>query len=294
MPSIVNPAQRSHHARDKARTFLVQSSSFPLPQNFRQRMMRLTILSLAILALCGFFARGVAFKAQAQQGAVAQRLNIVGGSIQFSSASYSVNEGDLKATLNVTRTGDISNAGAAKVTIADVTTSPADYTNKPGAVDKRFTPGDVFKTVNIAPVIGDTLYETDENFTVNLSNPTLATINKSQGLISILNDDSLPAFHFSASSYVVDENAGNAIITVNRTGGTTIPATVFLATSDNTATGGFDYTATFKTLTSAPDETSKTVSIPITDDSINEINESLNLTLSGPTDARIDSPQRPS
>ena len=59
--------------------------------------------------------------------------------------------------------------------------------------------------------------------------------------------------------------------------------TVDYATSDGTATAGSDYTDTHGTLTFAAGETSKTFTIPITDDTAVEGNESLVVTLSNPT-----------
>ena len=56
--------------------------------------------------------------------------------------------------------------------------------------------------------------------------------------------------------------------------------TVDYATADWTATAGSDYTTTSGTLTFAAGETSKTVSVPITDDSLEDEGETLTLRLS--------------
>ena len=63
--------------------------------------------------------------------------------------------------------------------------------------------------------------------------------------------------------------------------------TVAYATSDDTATAGSDYTETSGTLTFAPLETSKTVSVPVLDDSHDEGSETLTMTLSNPSGARL-------
>ena len=57
------------------------------------------------------------------------------------------------------------------------------------------------------------------------------------------------------------------------------------ATSDGTATAGSDYRATSGTLTFRPGETTKTISVPVLDDSHDEGDERLTLTLSNPRPA---------
>ena len=61
--------------------------------------------------------------------------------------------------------------------------------------------------------------------------------------------------------------------------------TVAYATSDGTATAGQDYTATSGTLSFAANETTKTVSVPIAEDKVDDDGETVTLTLSGPTGA---------
>ena len=104
--------------------------------------------------------------------------------------------------------------------------------------------------------------------------------------------------HFSASTYTVTENAGPAVITITRTGGSAGTATVQFATSNGTATAGSDYTAVTQAVTFNSGETSKNVNVPITDDLLNEPDETVNLTLSnvggaGAQGARIVDRERP-
>ena len=70
-------------------------------------------------------------------------------------------------------------------------------------------------------------------------------------------------------------------VTLGRESASTV--TVDYATSDGTATAGSDYTRTSGTLTFAPGETAKTVSVPVLDDAHDEGGETFTLTLSNPT-----------
>lgn len=87
---------------------------------------------------------------------------------------------------------------------------------------------------------------------------------------------------FSTTGYSVNENAGTALITVTRTGGSEGAVMVNYATSDGTAIAGNDYTSASGTLTFLEGETSKTFTVPITDDPTQEGLETVNLTLSAP------------
>ena len=86
----------------------------------------------------------------------------------------------------------------------------------------------------------------------------------------------------------VGEAAGATLdftVTLDRAaqGGTSVD----YETSDGTATAGADYTATSGTLAFAAGETSRTVSVPVLDDVVDEGNETLTLTLSNPSGLRI-------
>ncbi len=92
-----------------------------------------------------------------------------------------------------------------------------------------------------------------------------------------------PKANFSAATYSVAENVGNAVITVNLSSNAQNTSTIDYTTSDGTATAGSDYTSTGGTLTFNTGESSKTFSIPIIKDSEMEDAETINLTLSNPT-----------
>ncbi|MBC7930586.1 MAG: hypothetical protein H7Z38_08450 [Rubrivivax sp.] len=90
---------------------------------------------------------------------------------------------------------------------------------------------------------------------------------------------------FGAASYTAAEGAGNVSITVTRTGGGTGIVSVTFATSNGTAVADADYTAiSNQTVTFEDgDTTSKTVNVFVTDDLLDESDETVNFTLSNPT-----------
>ena len=92
----------------------------------------------------------------------------------------------------------------------------------------------------------------------------------------------------SVADAVASEEEDTALdfeVTLNPAAARTV--TVDYATADDTATAGDDYTATNGTLTFGVGETSKTVSVPITDDTVEDGGETLTLTLSNATVAEI-------
>jgi len=90
---------------------------------------------------------------------------------------------------------------------------------------------------------------------------------------------------FDAASYTVDEFAGTAAptVTVTRTGGSTGAVTATFSTSDGTATAGTDYTALTTTVFFGDGDASpRVVTVPIVRDQIDEVDKTVNLTLSQP------------
>jgi subtilisin family serine protease len=94
--------------------------------------------------------------------------------------------------------------------------------------------------------------------------------------------ENLPSVQFSSATYSVAENARSARITVTRSGVATDTLSVNYATSDGTATAGTDYTAKSGALIFSARKKTKTITIPITNDTVFEPDETINLTLSNP------------
>jgi uncharacterized repeat protein (TIGR01451 family) len=92
---------------------------------------------------------------------------------------------------------------------------------------------------------------------------------------------------FSSTASSVGEGAGQAVLTVTRTGETSLPATVNYSTTDGTASEKSDYTAALGTIHFAAGETTKTLTIFITDDALVESTQTFAVYLDGTTGTRL-------
>ncbi len=213
------------------------------------------------------------------------------GSLQLSAATYTVAEGGTNATITVTRAGGSDGAVSARLVTSDGTaTAGSDYTATDVVVN--FAAGDAAaKTVNV-PISQDATDEPDETVTLTLSAPTGgATLGaQTASTLSITDDDPTPPAptpgvpQLSAATYTVGEAGPQATITVTRTGGSDGAVGVRLATSNGTATAGSDYTATDVIVNfAAGDAANKTVDVPIAQDTADEPDETVTITLSAPT-----------
>ena len=99
----------------------------------------------------------------------------------------------------------------------------------------------------------------------------------------------VPVLQFSSATYDVSEAGTTATITVTRTASSAGAVSVGYATSNGTATtAGNDYTATSGTLNwTDGDAASKTFTIAITNDTTVESSETVNITLSNPTNGAV-------
>ncbi|MGZ5214176.1 MAG: Calx-beta domain-containing protein, partial [Actinomycetota bacterium] len=201
----------------------------------------------------------------------------------------SATEGDAGTTI-ATSTVSLSNPSAFPITVdhasVDVTaTSPVDYTSAPGTL--TFAPGETTRTIDVQ-ILGDTIYEQDETFAVDLSSPSGATVMDGHGVVTIVDDDALPVLDVGDTT-VLEGNVGDttASFDVTVTGATQLPVTVDISTADGAATAGSDYDAVTTTLAFAPGEGTKTVDVTVHGDTTFEQDETFMLRLSNPTGATI-------
>lgn len=202
--------------------------------------------------------------------------------LEFSSSVYQVNEGAATVTLTVIKSGTASGT----VTVAYATSdNPADPTSAAASQDYMtntgtlvFGPSETMKQFTV-PILEDSIYEGTETFSVTLSNPTggAAVRDPFTAQVQITENDPQPTVQFSATNYDVNESAGNATLTITKTGTTDAAATVYYKTRDGTAATPPDYTSVGDDLSASvvfePAETSKDIQIPLHNDAYLEPNE---------------------
>jgi subtilisin-like proprotein convertase family protein len=208
------------------------------------------------------------------------------GSLQFSTATSSIDENAGPATITLTRAGGSKGIVCADFATSDGSaTTPADYATNSG--QSCWADGDIGpKTFNVS-IVNDTLAEGDETVILTLSNPTGGAVigSPNPATLTILDDEVAGSLQFSTAAFSVQEDGGLATITVDRVGGSDGPACVDFATTPGSATPGVHYGTVTGTLCWGDgDTTPKTFTVPIIDNtSVDVPNKTVNLNLSNPT-----------
>ncbi|MCT7949625.1 hypothetical protein NG798_07485 [Ancylothrix sp. C2] len=229
-------------------------------------------------------------------------------SFQFSSPTYSINEdGTPLSPVNIIRRGDLTKQVSATLTLTNGTaSSPEDYINTP--IEVIFAPNETSKIVNI-PIVNDLQNESSETVNLTLGNPSAGERVSANNIavLEIIDNDPLPTpvppttptppssstltpgtIEFSQGSFLINDNGVSiAAVTLTRTGGSDGIVSATISLSDGTATAGQDYNNTPITVTFADGELAKTINIPIIDDTLVEVSETINLGLNNPTGGAI-------
>ena len=186
-------------------------------------------------------------------------------------------------------------------TIAETATEGVDYEGESSTLsftpdtDGRWTDGlvDRRRKTILLEVLDDSEAESTETFEVVLSNPSgqgLVLGNPSEATVEIENDDT--NMQFSQDTYEVGENAGNALITVTRTGVLSGTSTVTYATTGGDATSGGDYEPQSGAVTFSGTDTTETFTVTITNDFEGEGDENIVLQLTNPNGGTLGTPNQ--
>ena len=156
-----------------------------------------------------------------------------------------------------------------------------------------FAPGVTSLVVSV-PLIGDAVSEPTEMFTLNLSNAVGAQIVTGSATATIIDDDTggpgptVPTLSINDVSVMEgDTGTSTLLFTVTLSAPTTLPVTVTAMSSDGTATSGSDYTTGTGFITINPGSTTGTFMVTVNGDTMNEADETVNVTLSNAVNATI-------
>ncbi|MEH2067450.1 MAG: Calx-beta domain-containing protein [Nostoc sp.] len=212
------------------------------------------------------------------------------------------NSGTQAVTFTVTRSGGIGVASTINYAFSGAASFGSDYNNiqvpnggTTASGTLNFAVGEKTKTITV-DVLGDNIFETNEDIILTLSNPNLtaapenSTITNSSAIVNITNDDNQPTVSISDVS-LTEGNPGtttnaNFIVTLSNPSYQTV--TVNYNTSDGTATvADSDYNSASGTITFNPGETNKTLNISVISDNKFETDETFSVNLLGATNATL-------
>ncbi|GIR73274.1 MAG: hypothetical protein CM15mP76_00010 [Prochlorococcus sp.] len=221
--------------------------------------------------------------------------------------TYTINDNDDAPTIdfNVTNssgvesvssaglTVDLSGASSKNITVDYVVTGSAigsgtDYTLANGTL--TINAGETSGTITIDNIVDDSLYEPNETIIVTLSNPSNATLgSENVHTYTITDNDSKPVVAFDVKSSNGAESVSSKTITVGLSSVSGKNVTVDYEVSGTATGSGTDHNLSNGTLTINAGSTSGIITIDIVDDSLDEIDETIILTLSNPSEATLGS-----
>jgi choice-of-anchor B domain-containing protein len=169
-------------------------------------------------------------------------------------------------------------------TTADGTaTAGLDYTA--GAGTLTFLPGATAQPIDVL-MLADTLPEPAETFLINLSAPVSATLADAQGVATILDNDTTPSISIADASVVEGDSGARAMtFTVTQSQPIAQTTAVGFMTMDATAVSPSDFTAVSGAITFPGGTSSRTITVLVNGDPVNELDEELHVHLIAPIGA---------
>ncbi len=172
----------------------------------------------------------------------------------------------------------------------DTATAGTDFTAVTAATELTIAASATTVTIAVT-VTDDTLDEPDETFTVTLSDPSSgATLGDATATGTITDDDALPALSIAAPAAVMEGDSGSAdmtfTVTLDAASGRAVTVDHAVDAS-STAAASTDFTGGAGTLTFAAGEASKTITVSVTGDEVDEDDETVVLKLSNAGNASI-------
>lgn len=211
----------------------------------------------------------------------------VAGVIQFSAPEYYFKEGNMMASVVVTRTGGSSGAVSASVTVNPQTADLLGDFVAPVNLTVSFADGVSTPQTLTFQMTQDTALEGDEFFQLVLGNPTngVSLGTQSSTTVHIIDDDVPGTIQFSAPEYYFVEGNLQAQVLVTRVGGSSGAVSAMVTVNPQTATQNVDFLAPANLMVQFADgDTSPyLLTFQINQDTFKEGDEYFKLILSSPT-----------
>ena len=201
----------------------------------------------------------------------------------FGLTGAAVNEEDGTATLTITKTNSAQMSISVDYATADGSAlAELDYVAVNDSV--VFAANETEKTINVS-IIDDNLDENEESFSISLTGASQGAVQESAAVVSIEDNDDAPSVRISGSNNVVEGDTLDINVTLAAESGKTV--SINLQNTDVQAIAGLDYSTLNETVTFAPGETNKAVTVSIIDDDIDEVNEVFNVIALSPVNTVI-------
>ncbi len=207
--------------------------------------------------------------------------------VSITDDAFTESNGSL-AKFFISRTGSTASALTVNYTMSGTATSGSDYTAPSGSVTIAAAATGAFVDVSM---LDDALAEGTETIVFNVTPDAAYSIgiNSVARYITDAEAASVPTqVRFSASTSSAAESAGTVNIPVTLSAAAAGTVTVEYFLNGGTALArGVDYTLAANVLTFAPGETSKNITVALSDDTNDEGNETLVVALANPSNARL-------
>ncbi len=169
-------------------------------------------------------------------------------------------------------------------TPSDGTTTAGDDYTAVSTTTLTFNPGEISKDIPIT-VISDDLDEFDETLFVSLSNASNVSISDGVGELAITDDDNPPTIS-TADVTTTGEDSAELVISLSAASEKNISVSVDVQAQAQQHLGN-DFNPFSSGVSFVAGETTKSITIPLINDGLDEDNETFTITLSGASNASI-------
>ena len=213
-------------------------------------------------------------------------LNLSAASvIQFSSTTHTVTEGANQVTITIQRTNDLDTIVSVDFATTQVSaTAGSDYVDV--VTNLTFAVGEINRTVGV-PVLNDGLVEGIETFQALLSNPSGGAVLGPRADATVRITDNDKGLQLELASHSVNEDVGTMTARVVRQDDGDFPVSVDYATTNLAAVAGADYLHASGTLTFAPGDSLKKITVTLLNDAVREPSKTFRLTLRNPSSGAV-------